>query len=403
MRRNKKIRLLVIAVLVALSCSAYSILYASTNNPYRELNAEAKDSLLQKRVNAIRSDYESIGLSVVTVKNGEIVYSQNFGYNPDISDTTKKSPIKRDDLFLIASVSKTFVGTAIMQLIEKGLISLDDDASKFLGYKLRNPRYPQMPITIRMLLCHRSGLVRRSPFGSKTLYVLKDGYEEKIIKLFEDFEPGSSKSYSNIAYTILGAVIENVTGSRFDDYVEKNILRPLGISGGYDILRMDTTRFVRTYFYKNGRFIKTSPIYSKDKIPDEQYKIGYSTTALWPSGGMIISSEDLAKFMICHINEGELPNRKRILRKQSEKLLWERQSGTNIGLSFVHFAGVLPGIDLIGMSGGARGIHSYMLFEPNEKFGFVVICNGCTSKAVDGSDMNKLIIRELYNAFINCK
>lgn len=370
--------------------------HASTN-PYVGLTVSSKDSLIRCRIDSIRKHFQNIGLYAIAVNNSRIVYSKSFGF----SDTLIKDSIRGHDLFLIASVSKTFVGTAIMQLVEKKKISLDDDVNKYLDYSVRNPKFPQTPITIKMLLCHRSGLKRSSPYSGNFIDVLIDGKKDKLEKLFEEFHPGDGFSYSNMGFDILGAVIEKATGIRFDEYVDNNILKPLKIYGGYDISRLDTSRFVRTYSYKDGKFRKLSTVYSKEVIKD--YKLGYSINKLWPAGGMVISANDLAEFMIAHMNKGKIKGKKRILSSHGEESLWGRKFGANHGLSFVHFKGILPEIDLIGMSGGARGIHSYMLFEPNEKFGFVVICNGCTSKSADGSDMNKLIIRELYNAYIDCK
>jgi CubicO group peptidase (beta-lactamase class C family) len=326
-----------------------------------------------------------------------VVFSKSFGY----SDLVKRDSIKENDLFLIASLSKPFVGTAIMQLVEKKKISLDDDVNNYLDYSVRNPRFPQTSITVRMLLCHRSGLKRSSPYKGNFIDLFIKDEKDMLMNMYEDFVPGNGMSYSNMGFDILGAIVEKVTGVRFDEYVDNSILKPLGIYGGYDISRIDTSRFVRTYSYKDGNYRKLSSLYSKETITN--YKLGYSINKLWPAGGMVISANDLAKFMIAHMNKGKLTGKKRILSRHGEESLWERQFGTNHGLSFVHFNGILPEVDLIGMSGGARGIHSYMLFEPNEKFGFVVICNGCTSKSVDGSEMNKLIIRELYNAYIDCK
>lgn len=387
----KFISLTLLSICCLVTCS-----HAGTN-PYVGLSISSKDSLIRCRIDSIRKNFQNVGLYAVAVNNSKIVYSKSFGY----SDLTKKDSIKENDLFLIASVSKPFVGTAIMQLVEKKKISLDDDVNKYLDYSVRNPRFPQAPITVKMLLCHRSGLKRSSPFRGNFIDIFIEGEKDKLMSMYEEFMPGTGISYSNMGFDILGAVIEKVTGNRFDEYVDKNILKPLGIYGGYDISRLDTSRFVRTYSYKDGQFRKLSTVYSKEAI--KKYKLGYSINKLWPAGGMVISADDLAKFMIAHMNKGEMTGKRRILSKHSEESLWERQSETNHGLSFVHFMGILPEVDLIGMSGGARGIHSYMLFEPNEKFGFVVICNGCTSKSVDGSDMNKLIVRELYNAFIDCK
>ena len=385
-------------ILLVLFCGISSISCADTN-PYNVLSVSERDSLLKHRIESIRKEFKSVGLYASAVKKGEIVYSSTFGYNPDYSDTTKRKSIRNDDLFLIASVSKTFVGTAIMQLVEKNRISLDDDVNKYLDFSVRNPKFPQIPITIRMLLCHRSGLKRSSPYPD-FLYVIKDGNPDKLKPLFEGFAPNSNISYSNMGFDVLGAMVENVTGIRFDDYVDINILKPLGIGGGYDLQKLDTGRFVRTYSYKNGIFVKQSPVYFKKRILENDYKLGYSTTVLWPAGGMVISGYDLTKYMLAHMNKGKLKGHKKILKKRSEELLWERQAGTNHGLSFVHFAKTIPGEDLIGMTGGARGIHSVMMFNPEKGIGFVVICNGCTSESADGIEMNKQIMKELYNAYI---
>jgi CubicO group peptidase (beta-lactamase class C family) len=386
-----------VALLVFLS--SLSLFSFADRNPYEGLAVSERDSLLKLRIDSIRRDFKSVGLFTSAVNNGRIVYSENFGYNPDYSDTTKRVPINDHDLFLIASVSKTFVGTAIMQLVEEGKISLDDDVNKYLDFSVRNPKYPQQSITLKMLLCHRSGLKRNSPYPN-FLYVIKEGNSNKLESLFEDYAPNSNISYSNMGFDILGAAIENVTGIRFDNYIDKYILKPLGIYGGYDVLRMDSSQFVRTYGYKDGEYVKLSPIYSKKKIQEKDYHLGYSTTALWPAGGMIISGKDLTRYMMAHINKGKLKGCKRILNKHSEELLWERQEGTAHGLSFVHFTKTLPEMDLIGMTGGAHGIHSVMMFAPDKKIGFVIICNGCTSKSVDGIEMNKLIMKELYDAYI---
>lgn len=366
--------------------------HASTN-PYVGLTVSSKDSLIRCRIDSIRKNFQNIGLYAIAVNNSRIVYSKSFGF----SDTLIKDSIRGHDLFLIASVSKTFVGTAIMQLVEKKKISLDDDVNKYLDYSVRNPKFPQTPITIKMLLCHRSGLKRSSPYSGNFIDVLIDGKKDKLEKLFEEFHPGDGFSYSNMGFDILGAVIEKATGIRFDEYVDNNILKPLKIYGGYDISRLDTSRFVRTYSYKDGKFRKLSTVYSKEVIKD--YKLGYSINKLWPAGGMVISAHDLAVYMIAHMNKGKLKGEKRILTKRSEEILWERQAGTGFGLSFVHAVNTIPNVDLVGMTGGARGIHSLMMFSPEKRIGFVIICNGCTSKSADGIEMNKRVMSELNLAF----
>lgn len=361
-------------------------------NPYVGLSVLSKDSLIRCRIDSIRKNYQNVGLYAVAVNNSKVVYSKSFGY----SDLIKKDSIKENDLFLIASVSKPFVGTAIIQLVEKEMISLDDDVNKYLDYSVRNPRFPQTPITVKMLLCHRSGLKRSSPFKGNFIDIFIEGEKDKLMSLYEEFMPGTGMSYSNMGFDILGAVIEKVTGNRFDEYVDNNILKPLGIYGGYDISRLDTSRFVRTYSYKDGQFRKLSTVYSKEAI--KNYKLGYSINKLWPAGGMVISADDLAKFMIAHMNKGKTKGKKRILSEKSEELLWE-QANKGHGMSILSFKKTIPFIELIGMTGGARGVHSAFLFNPEKEVGFVLICNGCTSESASGIEMNKLIMSELYLAF----
>jgi CubicO group peptidase (beta-lactamase class C family) len=358
------------------------------------------NEILEKKIIKILADFDAIGLSVVVVKDGKIYYHQTFGYNPDYSDTIQKKTIRKENLYYLASVSKTFVGTAIMRLVEKGALSLDDDVNKYLDFCVRNPYFPEEPITIKMLLCHHSSL--RKDVDYDNFDKINPKYNKQYKSFYNDYKPGSALEYSNLGFVILGAVIEKVSGLRFDHFINKYILKPLNLYGSYNVADLDSGLFVRTYSYshKHSKFVKQDNTYYNDQKLMDQYVLGYSTPALKPAGGMVISALDLAKYMILHINKGKYKRHKRLLKEDSEKQLWQKQGNSGFGLSFVHFLTTIPGVDLIGMTGGAKGIHSAMLFQPEGKYGFVVICNGCKAKSADGSEMNKSIIRELYKSFI---
>lgn len=356
---------------------------------------------LQEKIQGIMRQYDAVGLSVVVVKDKKIVYSNTYGYNPDYSNPEKRDPIKDNSIYYIASVSKTFVGTAIMQLVEQGKLRLDDDVNQYLDFQVRNPYYAQVPITIRMLLSHQSSIKKSATYTS--FEKLKSKQEIKIKSLFNNIMPGTAYDYSNLGFVLLGAVIEKVSGMRFDDYIDKNIMAPMGLYGSFNVLKLDSNLFVRTYQYNKSKnkFIKQNSTYNQKLFPDKEYVKGYSTPSLRPAGGMMMSAKDLANYMIMHMNMGVAMTGNKIISRDSELEMRKAQGvKKNIGLSFVHFGGTIPGKDLVGMTGGARGIHSAMLFQPNENFGFVVICNGCKSTQTDGFDMNKKIILELYNAFI---
>lgn len=360
-----------------------------------------KDSDLRSRILRLMDKHQCVGLSVVVVKNNEIVYYESFGYNPDYSDSTKRKPIKQSDVNYIASISKTFVSTAILQLKERGRLSLDDDVNKYLDFSLRNPYYPDIPITIRMLMTHRSSLNKMN--GAVTFDHFNVFVPEKnkdINKTFNNYKPGVEYEYCNLGYIILGAIIEKASGVRFDEYVDKNIIKPMGLYGGFNIEKLDSNCFVRTYKYNNGNFIKQPVMYMPDKYLSN-YVLGFSTPALHPADGMIISSCDLAKFMLMHMNDGMYKNGKRIISKASELEMRKIPDGNkSYGLALAHYDYIIKGVDMIGMTGGARGMHTAMYFDPEKKYGFIVFCNGCNSTGAGDGGLNKLVVKELFKAFI---
>lgn len=354
---------------------------------------------VRNQIETLRKHYGNIGLSVVVVKNNRIVYSDNFGYNPDPTDPSQGKLIRKNDLFYIASISKTFVGTAIMQLVEEGKLSLEDDVNHYLGFSLRNPNFPDTPITIRMLLSHRSSLKKSADYDD--FDKINPEKAENLYAFFNDYPPGKKADYSNLGFVILGAVVEKVTGMRFDDYVQKHILKPLRLHGYYDVTKLDSSKLVYSCRYKSDHFVVQKKAFASKEKKLNHYILGYTTPALRPASGLMISSTDLSKYMIMHINKGKYRWRRRVLTEEGESKMREKQNKTWYGLSFVHFLKVIPGEDLVGMNGAGYGVHSSLYFHPEKKYGFVVICNGCQSKSYADSGLNNEVIRVLYNTFIS--
>ena len=362
----------------------------------------AQETDIKSRIEKLMKDHDAIGMSVVVVKDNEIVYYGSFGYNPDYSDPAKRKPIRQDDVNYIASISKTFVATAIMQLVERGKLSLDDDVNNYLDFSVRNPSYPDVPITVRMLLTHRSSLNKLKgaiTFDHFNLLIPEKNRDYK--KCYNDYKPGADYDYCNFGYVILGAIIEKASGMRFDTFIEENIMRPLNLYGSFNIEHLDSSRFVKTYRYKNNKYIEQPLMYMPEKDL-KNYVIGLSTPALHPADGMIISSTDLAKFMLMHMNDGKYKDGSRIISKESERIMRTPGRGNKTyGLALSqNNNSLVKGDSLIGMNGGSRGMHTSMYFCPEKKYGFVVFCNGCNSQNAGGSGLNKPVIKELYKFFI---
>lgn len=352
---------------------------------------------LQVRINELMAGYEAIGLSVAVVKDGTICYQEAFGFNPDYLHPDRRDSIGKDDLFRIASISKTFVATAIMQLVEKGLVNLDSDINQYLPFAVRNPRYPQTPITVRMLLSHRSGLTDYQ-YGKNrnNLEAFATGGKEGLKPFFQEYKPGRKYKYCNIGFNLLGAIIESVSKERFDRYIANHILNPLGIKAGYNVSDLDAAKLVRAYRYneKQKKFAASPQMYKSIDDKMESYRLGYDAALFSPAGGMKISVPDLAKYMLMHIGCGELDG-VRIINKELEEMMWKPVT-RRYGLGFMHANFNLKGVDMIGHQGGAYGIHSEMFFSPEGKYGFIVICNGCKG----GHQLDSEILRELYHHFI---
>ena len=109
---------------------------------------------LEAKIRGMMDENMTVGMSVVVVKGDKVVYQQAFGYR----DKDTREPLDVNDIFRIASISKSFSGMSVMQLVEAGKMSLDDDVNDILGMDIRNPRYPDIPVTIKMLLSHTSGM-----------------------------------------------------------------------------------------------------------------------------------------------------------------------------------------------------------------------------------------------------
>jgi CubicO group peptidase (beta-lactamase class C family) len=316
---------------------------------------------------------KAVGVAVVVVKDDKVVYSNNFGY----SSLENKKTLQKDNLFRIASISKTFIATSIMQLVDAKKLNLEDDVSNVIGFRVRNPAYPDEIITIRHLLSHRSSIHDQS--GYYKLDVIDPNTNRSWQKAYSKFSPDSQFLYSNLNYNMLGAIIERISGKRFDRYVIDHILRPLGIEGGYDVSEIDSSRFAQIYLYdtKGSRYIRSKEAFQIKLNLDLGYVVGRNAPLLSPTGGMKITALDLARYMSMHLQGGEY-NGKRILNPDTEKLMqMENGELPNYGLGFRITNKLIPGERLVGHTGSAYGFYGAMFFHPEKRYGFVVLVNGC--------------------------
>lgn len=362
-----------------------------------------KETRAVKELGDIMTENSAVGLAVAVVKEGRIIWVNSSG----LKNIEQKILLDTNDLFRIASISKSFTATAAMQLVDKGLISLDDDVSDLIGFRLRNPNFPDKPVSLKMLLSHTAGL--RDALGYFNLDVINPGKNPDHAKAWHNYPPGGGYEYCNMGFNLTGTILEKISGVRFDNYIRENIIKPLSLNGDYNIDSLDNTLFTTLYGVDSaGNFVPQPAAYkSRAKDIDSGYVAGYSTPLFSPTGGMKISARDLARYMIMHMNSGTAEG-KQIISPESSAMMQtpvvEVDENNSYCLALTKTRNLIPGELMTGHTGSAYGLYSAMFFEPQKKFGFVMITNGCKSPDVEGfTKIQADVIRALYKIFITSR
>ena len=351
----------------------------------------------EQEIQSIMKKYEMVGLSVALVKKNEIVYAKSFG----LKNIEGNTALSNSDIFRIASISKSFSATSIMQLVEANKLSLDDDFSKLIGFKVRNPKYPDKVITLRMVLSHTSSI--NDSQGYFTLDVINPDKNKDWAKCYNDYEPGKGYQYCNLNYNMIGTVIEKTSGERFDMYVRNHVLNPLNLYGGYCVDSLDNSRFATLYTYDSaaGKFIPSPAAYAPRREELKNYVMGYTTPIFSPTGGMKISATDLAKYMTMHMNMGNYKGTKIISKKSAQLMQTPLSDEEGYGFAISNLDDLIPGKHMTGHTGSAYGLYSAMFFHPKEKFGIVIITNGSrTGYTKEIPNSSRELINSLYNTLI---
>jgi CubicO group peptidase (beta-lactamase class C family) len=368
------------------------VLFTACKSKIDKLNAQADEA-----INSVLNNYDYAGLAVAVVCENEIVYSNEFG----LKNVETQEKISKDNLFRIASISKTFTSTAIMQLYEQGKFSLEDDISDALGYSVRNPRFPDAKITYKMLLSHTSSLSDAE--GYFDYDILKPEINPNYANAYWDYAPGEKYNYCNLGFNLLGALVEIHSGLRFDVYMRQNLLVPLGIiDAGFNIDSLDNSKFAKIYTRQDSVWVESTDAYKSRSAEMENYTLGKNAVLFSPTGGMKISAVNLAKWMLCRMNYGKL-DAAQIISEETSKLMYTVVEPTNgassYGLGIVISKDLVEGDTLIGHTGGAYGLTSAMFFNPDKKFGVVMMTNGISPK----NGQNKIIpdiVNAMYKVFV---
>ncbi|MFM1972003.1 MAG: hypothetical protein RL185_685 [Bacteroidota bacterium] len=359
------------AVLVHLMLLLISNQLVAQNDPSQKIESAIQQMMQSNPV---------VGLSVAVVKNNKIIYNHSFGFK----DLEQQIPLNNQNIFRIASISKSFTATAMMQLVAKKQVSLDQDVSELIGFKVRNPKFPNKVITLKMILSHRSSI--NDSEGYFNLDAIDPSKNPNWANCYNAYEPNKGYMYCNLNYNMAGAILERITGKRFDLYIKQQILDPLGLYGGYNVNLLDSNLFAKLYEYKkdSAKFINAPDAYTSRKEEINNYTIGRTTPIFSPTGGMKISANDLAEYMIMHSQMGKHKGVRIMPKKLAKQMQQVLSAEEGYGMAIETTKKLIEGKAMIGHTGSAYGLNSMMFFEPKEKFGIVVISNGTDRKTYNG-------------------
>jgi CubicO group peptidase (beta-lactamase class C family) len=306
------------------------------------------------------------GCEVLVAKHGQIIFKKAYGS----ANLELNVPLTPAMVFNLASITKQFTAVAILQLVEQGKISLHDSLQKFI------PDFPSKgyTITIENLLTHTSGIKDYMQLDYPDSYMERWDYRPKqLIDSFKniplEFEPGTKFSYSNSGYYLLGYIIEKITGKRYQNYVQDDLLKPLGLT--------------HTYFDSAGIIIPNRVNgYQKD---DTVYKNAdyWSPTIEYAAGGLISNVDDLFKW-----HKGLYTYQ--ILKKETlQKAFtsYQLKDGTSTDYGYGWFLKTSNDIKSIEHAGGIPGFVTNEIYFPAEDI-FIAILSNCGTAPIDELSVN---------------
>lgn len=340
---------------------------------------------MDEAVDQLFAGTKAVGGAFLVAKEGEVVYERYYG----VQQKTTQVPVSEQTYFRCASVTKLVTGIGLMKMMDEGLLAPDEDISTYLGYTVTNPRYPDTPITLRMLMSHTAGLNENSSYSAKSS-LLRDmiDVERKARANFKDVKPGTQYAYSNFGAGITGAIVESVTGMDVSSYMRQMLFAPLGIDAAYHATQLESTEDISATYKKNGKLYAAPSYmlrqeYKAEALPDEHYRVTV--------GSLLIRPRDLMKLGIALCGDGTVDG-VRVLSEEAIAMMFSEQSMETTGItsdspySFftIRQDTLLEGKRVYGHQGTDEGVICNLYVEPESGMTIVVMSNGCNTTREDG-------------------
>jgi CubicO group peptidase (beta-lactamase class C family) len=311
------------------------------------------------------------GLSIALVDDQRVVWSSGFGY----ADKSRDIKATADTMYFVGSISKLFTATAVMQLAEKGMIDIDAPVQTYLPELRIKTRFPNAgPVTIRGMLTHHSGMpsdyYKGWVLGMEPSAQDADAFMELAGQLGDEYiasPPDRVMSYSNLSYSLLGAVVSRVSGEDFPGYVDRHILEPLGMT--------------RSSFLMKDKFV---PYLSEGYLGRRDK--GHVYIRDLPAGSFLSSANDLARFMMMTFSEGRAGGARVLKSDTLSEMLRPQNTGVPLDLDFriglcywLSASQEFDSVRVASHGGDIYMFHAMLSTLPDQRLGVAVLSNSATS------------------------
>ncbi len=325
----------------------------------------ADDADIRARIDRMLTEvYKSDepGAAVLAMRDGRVLLREGYG----MADLEWDIPVEPDMAFRLGSVTKQFTAAGILMLAQDGKLSLEDPLGKFL------PDYPVSgrAVTIEQLLTHTSGIRSYTSIPGWQSRMRQDVTVQELIDLFKnqpmEFEPGAKWRYNNSGYVLLGAIIEEVSGLSYGDFIRRRIFEPLGMK--------------HSYYGENAAIIPR-------RVPGYERNLGayvnapfLSMTQPYSAGALVSSVDDLELW------DAALYDEKILDRQSIERMFrpYTLKNGTSTGYGCGWMIGEYEGLRTMEHGGGVNGFQSYVLRMPDRRVYVAILSNNASSELLPG-------------------
>ncbi len=338
-------------------------------------NKNSIDSIIEETM----SKTGIVGIGAAIIIDKELAWTKGFGY----ADMETKKPFTPTTIMNIASISKLFTGVSIMKAVEQGKVILDEDINSYLPFKVINPNFPNVKITLRHLATHTSGLADRYPFYTDSTYFYGKDSPETLGDFMKNYfvaggkhysrenflnhKAGTYREYSNVGAGLAGYIVELATGKKLNHYSKKHIFKPLKMSN-------------TGWFFSEINLLNHSKLY--DKQNDSIIQIDRYGATTYPDGGVRTSVSELARFFISLLNDGKYKKTEILKKEFIDELIRFQYNALNkpenVKLEELNqgiFWATKMNTTRMGHNGSDYGVRTFMLSDLSKEIGIILFFN----------------------------